>query len=148
PPSRHKDGGLYAWTPGHGPEDIEVAPMPAWLVEQLRVQPHQTRSGNGEAPAADGEEVPEGGRGGKLASLAGTMRHRGMTEAEILAALQVINAERCKPPLPDDQVAKIARSVARYEPATGPRIVFGKTATDRHEGNGDTEGLEVKTLRG
>jgi DNA-binding transcriptional ArsR family regulator len=47
--------------------------------------------------------------------MAGTMRRRGFDEAAILAALRVTN-ERCDPPLPEDQVAKIARSVGRYAP--------------------------------
>lgn len=69
-------------------------------------------------PAApvDGN-ILEGGRDVALTSLAGTMRRRGFSEAAILAALQVENVGRCQPPLSDDQVAKIARSVGRYEPA-------------------------------
>ncbi len=35
----------------------------------------------------------------------------------MVAALTAENAERCDPPLPQEQVEKIARSVARYEPA-------------------------------
>lgn len=35
PPSRHPSGAVYAWKPGHGPDDIEPAPMPAWLVAQM-----------------------------------------------------------------------------------------------------------------
>jgi putative DNA primase/helicase len=45
------------------------------------------------------------------------MRRRGASEAAILAALREENARRCRPPLADHQVAKIARSVARYAPA-------------------------------
>jgi len=40
-----------------------------------------------------------------------------MTVEEIEAALLVANKARCKPPLPDDEVRKIARSVGRYKPA-------------------------------
>src|SRR5215216_1723387 len=45
------------------------------------------------------------------------MRRRGMGEAEILAALEISNAQRCQPPLEAEEVEKIAASVARYEPA-------------------------------
>ena len=34
-----------------------------------------------------------------------------MSEAEIEAALLVTNRNRCKPPLPEEQVKKIARSI-------------------------------------
>jgi len=40
-----------------------------------------------------------------------------MGEAEILAALQVANEQRCQPPLEAEEVEKIAASMARYEPA-------------------------------
>jgi len=40
-----------------------------------------------------------------------------MGEAEILAALQVANEQRCQPPLEAEEVEKIAASVARYAPA-------------------------------
>src|SRR5690606_23088605 len=62
-----------------------------------------------------------------LTSLAGTMRRRGMTEDAIAAALIVTNRDRCRPPLDEDEVRTIARSVAGYEPAEdaadGPGLV-------------------------
>jgi AAA domain/Primase C terminal 1 (PriCT-1) len=39
------------------------------------------------------------------------MRRRGMGEAEILAALVVTNQQRCRPPLPPDEVERIAKSI-------------------------------------
>jgi hypothetical protein len=47
-----------------------------------------------------------------------------MGEQEIEAALLVANANRCLPPLPDDEVQRIAASIARYpagDPALGAR---------------------------
>lgn len=64
---------------------------------------------------AGSQVIPQGGRNNHLASLAGTMRRRDMSEASILAALTAENA-RCDPPLPLDEVNTIARSVARYAP--------------------------------
>ncbi|RMF21491.1 MAG: DUF3987 domain-containing protein, partial [Deltaproteobacteria bacterium] len=58
-----------------------------------------------------------GRRNNTLASLASTMRRRGMPAEAIEAALLQENALRCDPPLPDDEVRRIARSVARYEPS-------------------------------
>lgn len=66
-----------------------------------------------------GEVIPEGQRNGKLTSLAGSMRNRGMSEAAIMAALREEN-KRCVPPLPDTEVASIARSVSGYPPAELP----------------------------
>jgi Primase C terminal 1 (PriCT-1)/AAA domain len=80
---------------------------------------------SGDAPRAD-ELSPVIGelRNVTLCSAAGTMRRRGMTEAEMFAALVVMNADRCRPPLEEREVHKIARSVGRYEPAaSAPALV-------------------------
>jgi hypothetical protein len=126
PPSRHHLGTRYAWTPGRGPGEIEAAVMPAWLIEQLRADgTHTTAKAR---TLADGESIQQTTRNETLTSLAGTMRRRGMSEAAILAALEVVNAEQCDPPLPADEVAAIARSVARYQPAATPA---GRPASGR-----------------
>ena len=110
PPSIGPNGKPYEWIVS--PEVAELADPPEWLLAVLR-------SRRFKAPAGPvGERVPEGGRNKTLASLAGSMRRRGAGEAAILAALQVTNAERCIPPLEAEEVAKIAASVSRYEPAS------------------------------
>ena len=58
--------------------------------------------------------IPEGKRDRTLASIAGTMRAKGMTADEIEIALAAINRNRCRPPLDDKSVARIARSIGRY----------------------------------
>jgi hypothetical protein len=44
------------------------------------------------------------------------MRRKAFSEAAILAALLAENADRCSPPLPESEVVKVARSIARYDP--------------------------------
>lgn len=63
----------------------------------------------------DGQPIPEGGRNNALASLAGSMRRRGMGIGPIIAALNQVNEEQCRPPLDDGDVRRIAQSVCRYE---------------------------------
>jgi hypothetical protein len=63
------------------------------------------------------EVILEGQRNATLTSLAGAMRHKGFGEAAIHAALLAENAERCHPPLPEAEIARIVRSVGRYAPA-------------------------------
>jgi putative DNA primase/helicase len=36
PPSIHPDGPTYEFEATHGPDDIEIAPLPAWILEKLR----------------------------------------------------------------------------------------------------------------
>jgi putative DNA primase/helicase len=73
-------------------------------------------SGADKAGSVD-DLIPNGQSNKELTSIAGTMRRRGLKPAEILAALEAVNAGRCVPPLGADELKGIAESVARYEPA-------------------------------
>ena len=89
---------------------INVSELTDWL-------PPLPREAARPADPAPGEPIKAGGRNTHLASLAGSMRRRGMTPEAIGAALREENARRCAPPLDDAEVAKIARSVGRYPPS-------------------------------
>jgi hypothetical protein len=120
------DGGYVIAPPSPGyvvDEEAPLADPPGWLLERLRGG-HR----NGSASKV-GEAIPTGERNSTLASLAGSMRRRGMGEAEIAAALQVANRERCQPPLGEQEIEKIAASVGRYEPATGTTTDAGAAPT-------------------
>ncbi len=67
------------------------------------------------AELVDGK-IPEGCRNSTLASIAGSMRRRGLGEEAIFAALRIFNQERCTPPLDEAEIRKIAKSIAGYEP--------------------------------
>lgn len=99
----------YLYVDNHGPECL--ASLPPGLGEKLA---YAKRRNGDEKPAG---QIPEGRRDSTLASLAGTMRRRGLSADAIYAALAAENKASCKPPLPDAQVRKIAGSVSRYEPA-------------------------------
>jgi len=90
---------------------VVVADLAA-LIQVKTAQP-------GPAPAIP-DKIRAGERNTTLTSLAGSMRRRGASAAEILAALQVANAERCAPPLPNAEVERIAQSVGKYKPAVTP----------------------------
>jgi hypothetical protein len=107
PPSPHQDG-VYEWRTA--PDESDIAPAPEWLIDLLR-----SSSENGTAQPVDGD-IPQQQRNDTLASLAGTMRRRGLHENAIAAALLATNADRCVPPLSDAEVRKIAHSVSRYQP--------------------------------
>ncbi len=113
-PSDHVSGGRYRWEVAHHPDDVPVADAPPWLLAMLQAPAHGPSPGP--APPM-GARIPDGARNGTLASLAGTMRRKGMSADAMAAALLVENTQRCDPPLPDDDVRAIAASVARYTPA-------------------------------
>lgn len=113
PPSIHPDTGkAYTWVSGHEPWSVQLLPLPSDVLAFFAAH----RKGNPAPPI--GERIPAGARNKTLASLAGTMRRRGASEREILAAIKVANEERCQPPLDEDELEEIAHSIARY-PAGG-----------------------------
>ena len=65
----------------------------------------------------------DGSRNATLASLAGSMRARGLQLEAIEAALLVTNVQQCNPPLPDDEVRAIARSISNYAPGTPNHVL-------------------------
>ena len=87
------------------------------FVEQHIAPLHCTTSPSEKTYAFQGGTITEGGRNHALTSVAGTMRNRGLSVAAIEAALLAENLTRCKPPLADTEVMRIAQSVGRY-PAT------------------------------
>jgi putative DNA primase/helicase len=116
PPSRHASGRPYAWEVAHHPSETDLAPAPGWLLARIR----QAEAGGARPGAAPpvGEIIQDGARNATLASLAGSMRRRGMSPAEIADALLSVNARRCRPPLAEAEVRAIAASVGRYAPAS------------------------------
>jgi hypothetical protein len=109
--SNHISGKPYLWKSGKSVRNLSLPPVPNWLRELIS---------NGQPPQhqheLDAEVIPHGQRNAKLASLAGTMRHRGMHQASIEAALLQENLLRCKPPLDNGEVSRIAASVGAYAP--------------------------------
>jgi hypothetical protein len=58
--------------------------------------------------------IREGERNVTLASVAGSLRDRGLDEGNIAVVLLEVNRLRCDPPLEATEVLRIARSVGRY----------------------------------
>lgn len=114
PPSLHVSGRRYEWAGGRDSQSCPPAPMPARLLEFVTANEPSAPSsvsGDGEIP------ITEGKRNATLASLAGSMRRRAMTEEAILVALREENKRRCRPSLSDEEVERIAGSISRYPPA-------------------------------
>jgi hypothetical protein len=107
PRSNHTSGQLYLWKPGHRPADFTIPPMPQWLLNRVGQERPQQRP-------APSNAINEGNRNATLASLAGSMRARGMCRESIEAALLAENQVRCHPPLADTEVWAIAASIGQY----------------------------------
>lgn len=124
PPSRHGSGRAYEWELSSTPGQVEIAPAPEWLLAMLREAPAKRAPAGPEAP------IPEGERNSTLTSIAGKMRRGGLGADAIEAALRVTNRDRCQPPLLDEEVHRIAHSVARYEPAEATEWRVGTASDD------------------
>jgi hypothetical protein len=98
--------------------DLPIADLPPEMVEHILKSPG-SRSKAARAERIP-EVIPEGEREFQLSSLAGSMRRRGASAAVILAAIREMNEEQCVPPLEDDDLERIAHSIARYDPVDQP----------------------------
>lgn len=116
--------------PGADPS-LPLAIRPAaWLkvVELLSALSVSTGTGR---PTEDGKpadgpkKILHGGRNHALTQLAGLLRRKGMSLEGMLPALLAENQRVCVPPLPDNEVQSIVRSVARYAPTDDTGSPFG-----------------------
>jgi P4 family phage/plasmid primase-like protien len=130
-----------------------LAPLPDAVVEELEAEHKGPFAGIDKvrAPLVPGAQIPRGKRNVTLLRLAGTFRHAGMGEVEILSALQGVNATRCvDDPLDDAELAQIARNVCRYDaPADAALLPVAPQArsarilplAERGEGSKDSAGV-------
>jgi putative DNA primase/helicase len=108
PPSQHENGRMYEWE--RTAHAATLQPLPDWLLRLIVSDPKDASSDRRNTTG-----IMEGRRNETLTSLAGSMRRRAFGYQAILQALLAENQERCQPPLQDEEVERIARSVARYD---------------------------------
>ncbi len=89
----------------------DMAIAPAWFVNLIR-QSAKFDKDKAQSP----DKVIEGARNSYLAQLAGAMRGKGMDPETIEMLLLFENKKKCVPPLDDDEVKKIAKSIGKYAP--------------------------------
>lgn len=113
PPSIHPNGRPYRWREGRDPLALAPAPMPSWLrriVPGPAARPGHPLS-HWRALVRDG--VGEGARNATVASLAGHLLRHEVDPDVVLELLRAWNRQRCRPPLPDDEVAATVASIVR-----------------------------------
>ncbi|ADL50609.1 DUF927 domain-containing protein [Clostridium cellulovorans] len=108
PGSVHKSGKHYEWLEHCSIDDVEITTPDKWLIDLI----FSKKSSVKEVP----ESIEEGSRNAVMASIAGSLRRKGLSFEAILAALLVENNNRCNPPLNDSEVETIAKSICRYNP--------------------------------
>jgi hypothetical protein len=111
PPSAHPSGRRYRWSAD--PAGVPLAAMPVWLEDAAL----SAKDAKGHPMAywrdivRDG--IAEGARNTTLASLAGHLLWHGIDPEVATELLLCWNRVRCRPPLPDAEVAAVAASIIR-----------------------------------
>jgi hypothetical protein len=117
PPSMHPNGNRYKWSTGHSPNDVDLAPVPEWLLALTgKASMTTAASKNAARKKLNGSKIQEGARNDALYRLGCSMRAKGFAEPAIQAALKEENRVSCDPPLDEDEVNQIALSVTNYDP--------------------------------
>lgn len=117
PPSTHENGQEYVWEAEHTPAgsgSVPLAPLPDWL-HSLMLNGRETSTEAHAEVAAPTGKITEGNRNDTLFRLAASLRAKGLGVEGITAALLAENRDRCNPPLPDQEVERIAKSGGKYE---------------------------------
>ena len=113
--SRHVTGVLYSWLPEYHPNDCELAPCPAWLLEPLTAPKHNGARPVEEYRALAAGKVSEGARNATATRLAGHLLAGYASPDVVHELLQGWNLGRCKPPLPATEITRIVCSIAEAE---------------------------------
>jgi hypothetical protein len=114
PPSRTI--GPYVWEIGHQPDDLPLAPVPAWLLEHIRAdRPTGPPRPPDEWAALVRGPIAEGARNDSLARLTGYLLRRRPAPRVVLELVRAVNEARCRPPLPDHEIERTVDSIARRE---------------------------------
>jgi len=116
PPSLHPSGQPYRWCEGRGPDDLPLPPLPHWIAAPAGG--HGRGLEGWRALVRDG--VAEGMRNSTIASLCGHLLWHGVDPEVALELLLAWNRVRCRPPLPDEEVARTVASIARLHRASRP----------------------------
>lgn len=113
PPSMHASGQRYFWRDGKGPDLAPALPLPRRLVALLLPAGGKQSHDISHWRHLTREGVGEGRRNDTIASLCGHLLWHGVDELVALELLLAWNRQRCRPPLSDDEVAAVVRSIGQ-----------------------------------
>ncbi len=108
-----------------------IAEAPDWLINWLISQKIQKKV---EVPQSDMTprnergHVPHGSIHGFMLTQAGRLRNAGLLQQEIEDALLRIVHEQCEPPIDDDKVKAMAKSICIYEPGQDKSLALTQSS--------------------
>lgn len=115
PPSLHPNGTAYRWARGRSPSESMPAAFPDWLLLHLSggTERHGHPFSHWRHVVREG--VAQGMRNSTIASLAGHLLWHGVDPEVVLDLMLCWNSRRCRPSLPDDEVARTVASIVRTQ---------------------------------
>jgi hypothetical protein len=120
PPSRVRraDGAIaaYAWQVPPPPVGTPLPELPPTWLAALRATSATVAVGPAFPAPSECDGFADGTRNDSLARVGGLLRRLGLSPAAIERALVALNETLCQPPLPADEVQKLARGLGRYPP--------------------------------
>lgn len=115
PGSAHPMGGFYEMM-----RDEPINPAPEWLIQWLLSQKiTKSNAPIADVPRNEAGLIPHGAIHGYMLTQAGKLRNMGLGVEAIAENLLELVHKNCQPPIDDEKVRQMARSVGIYEPG-GP----------------------------
>jgi len=115
PHSLHKSGRNYYFEVGYGPDEIEMAEAPSWLISLIEDDGKSNGHSVEHWRNIIHSKIVEGSRNKTLTSIAGHLFRKYVDPFVVLQLLNDWNARHCVPPLSEDVVIKTLTSVAKTE---------------------------------
>ena len=127
------DGGLIIAPPSPGYEatgrlNLSALPVaPKWVWGEGRANAHETKAGEPDWFVGTFLSITKvGSRNDTATRLAGRLFQEGLREADVRAVLTLWARERCDPPFPEDELARVINSIAarhsQSEEPEGPAL--------------------------
>lgn len=128
PPSMHPSGAAYRWVAGRGPDEVTLPAMPDWLRHLCGITMRRTGHPLAHWRRLVRAGVAEGARNSTIASFTGHLLWHGVDPEVALQLMLGWNRWRCRPPLDDEEVARIVESIARLHARQAPEAQPGDDA--------------------
>jgi len=123
PPSLHKTREKYRWVEGLEPQCTEMAPLPGWILDQVRKKKTKGRKSQSDQ-LSQTPVFTKGYRNNSMIRAGGSLHQFCCTETEILQHLMLFNQNRCDPPLPESEVQSVADSAHKYQTGSPADLIL------------------------
>ena len=130
PPSIHPNGTQYAWE--RDPRKHEIAEADGNVMAFIEFVQGKKDDESNKALSVPGE-IESGGRNNTLFKMACSLQSKGLSNSAILAAVMAENAEKCNPPLSNNEVRRLVESALTKEKGNAEDPTKIKVALSKNE---------------